>query len=50
MKKIMILAFLALSLFATADDEQNRKPVSDLRPLPLGSLVSKVNTNERSTG
>ena len=50
MKKLTILAFIALLAFRRATDEQSRKPDSDMRPLPLGSLVSKVNTNERSTG
>ena len=50
MKKLTILAFIALSLFAARTDEQGRKPDSDVRPLPLGSLISKVNSNERSTG
>ena len=50
MKKLTILAFIALSLFAAQTDEQSREPDPDLRPLPLGSLISKVSTNERSAG
>ena len=36
--------------FRRATDQQSRKPVPGMRSLPLGSLVSKVNINERGTG
>ena len=36
--------------FRRADDYSSGKPDSDVPALPLGSVVSKVNANERSTG
>src|ERR1019366_4669356 len=36
--------------FRSQDDEPSRKPDSDMRTMPLGSLVSKVNTNQHGTG